>query len=167
MAFMRASVLLTAVLLAVVISFGLVGLILVVTSSLSGWATLARTYHHEGNFAGECWRYQSAHMRWLSRYRHCLTVGADRTGLYLAIFRIFRVAHPPLFIPWSQVSRSRRQHLWQKVTELRLGHEHPVLFRVDQHLSDRLAGAAGESWPAESIEQRPGINDSSPEATRN
>ncbi len=149
---MRPSALLTSVLLAVVFSFGLVAFILVVVSYLSGWAALARTYRHEGNFEGESWRYQSAYMRWLSRYRHCLTIGANRSGLFVSIFRIFRVAHPPLFIPWNQVSRSSKQFLWSKSTELRLGQGDPIPFRIDQRLSDRLEKAAGESWPVESIE---------------
>ena len=149
---MLPSALLTSILLALVLSFGLIGFILVVTSHLSGWAALARTYRYEGSFEGESWRYQSAYMRWLSRYRHCLTIGADRTGLFVSIFRIFRVAHPPLFIPWNQVSRSSKRFLWSKCTELRLGQADSIPFRIDQRLSDRLAEAAGESWPAESIE---------------
>jgi hypothetical protein len=149
---MRPSALLTSVLLALVLSCGLVALILEVTSYLSGWAALARTYRHEGSFEGESWRYQSAYMRRLSRYRHCLTIGADHAGLFVSMFWIFRVAHPPLFIPWNQVSRRSRRFLWSKSTELRLGREDSIPFRINPGLSDRLAKAAGESWPAESLE---------------
>jgi hypothetical protein len=36
-------------------------------------------------------------------YRSCLNVRVSRVGVYLSIFPLFRFAHPPLLIPWSDV----------------------------------------------------------------
>ena len=46
-------------------------------------------------------------MRGLAHYRNCLVIGANPAGLYLAVFLPFRVAHPPLFIPWNEVTQSK------------------------------------------------------------
>ena len=47
---------------------------------------------------------QSAAMRWLTHYNNVLTVGADSEGLFLVPFFLFRVGHPPLFVPWAEIT---------------------------------------------------------------
>jgi hypothetical protein len=71
---------------------------------LGGWATLAKVYRHSDEFRGERRRFQSARMRWGINYGSCLTVGATPRGLYLAALFIFRIGHPPLFMPWTDIS---------------------------------------------------------------
>lgn len=43
-------------------------------------------------------------MRRWTNYNNCLVVGANKYGLYIAVLPIFRVGHPPLFIPWTEIS---------------------------------------------------------------
>jgi hypothetical protein len=38
-------------------------------------------------------------MRFYVHFGNCLTTGADQSGLYLTVFPIFRIGHPPLLIP--------------------------------------------------------------------
>jgi hypothetical protein len=50
-------------------------------------------------------------MRLSANYGGCLTVGSDAAGLYLAVMFLFRVGHPPLFIPWDERTISRKRDL--------------------------------------------------------
>lgn len=36
-------------------------------------------------------------------YGSCLMLGANAEGLFVSVLFFFRVGHPPLFIPWSEV----------------------------------------------------------------
>jgi hypothetical protein len=40
------------------------------------------------------------------RYNGALTVGVNAAGMYLAMLPLFRLGHPPLFIPWSDITVS-------------------------------------------------------------
>jgi hypothetical protein len=54
-------------------------------------------------------RLKSGVMRNGMRYNNALTIGADPRGLYLAMLPLFRMGHPPLFIPWSDISTEPRR----------------------------------------------------------
>ena len=126
-------------------------LISIIAAWAGGWSALARDYPLAERFEGRRWRLQSAQMRWGTHYNNCLTVGASDQGLFLATLFLFRVGHPPLFIPWRDIAARERKFLWITMTELRLGRETPLPFRIREGLSNRLRNAAGNSWPVESI----------------
>jgi len=48
-------------------------------------------------------------MRWRLHYNNILTIGADEGGLYLGVLFLFRAGHPPLYIPWREISVVERQ----------------------------------------------------------
>jgi len=120
-----------------------------VISKVSGWANLAGNYSSPNPFEGRCWRFQSAQMRWMSNYNNCLTVGANQQGLYLSIFIIMRIGHPPLFIPWRDISVTRKKIFWFRMVELGIGRETRLPFRIREKLANLLREAAGKSWPTE------------------
>ena len=70
---------------------------------LGGWARLAQYYEVRSPFAGQKWHMQSGRMG-MTNYKGCLTVGVNESGLYLAVLPIFRAGHPPLFIPWYDIT---------------------------------------------------------------
>ena len=78
-------------------------LVLGLASVVGGWRRLAGRYRDTELFAGDVTRFASAQVGWAS-YSGALTVGASETGLFLATLSIFRPFHPPLFIPWTEVS---------------------------------------------------------------
>ena len=69
---------------------------------------LGKVYRTDFPFSGRKLRMKSGGMRWGTNYVACLTIGANREGLFLAVFPIFRVGHPPLFIPWNDISTEDR-----------------------------------------------------------
>jgi hypothetical protein len=91
-----------------VVSFAaLWSLVLLLISAIGGWSRLAGSYRATEPFTGQRWSWQSGGLGW-SRYRGVLTIGADPTGLYLDVMVLFRIAHPALLIPWSDITAEER-----------------------------------------------------------
>jgi len=128
------------------ISFAYVA-ISIVTSYVGGWASLAKRFRFRGQFTGSRWRGQSGQMRWTFGYWNCLTVGCNEDGLYLATFPFFPLGHPPLLIPWSEVSHSKRRMFFFPMVRFELGKEIAVPFWVRETLAEQLRNVAGKAWP--------------------
>lgn len=120
-------------------------------SRVGGWATLAGQYSCHETFTGPRWSFQQGQMRWMVGYNHCLNIGADPRGLYLSILFPFRIGHPPLFVPWRDISYVSKTFLWVKFVELRLGRETAIPLRISYRLAEKLKSAAESSWPIESV----------------
>jgi hypothetical protein len=125
----------------------LVGLFL---AQMSGWAQLARYYRPETVFEGERRRFRSSKMRWLTHYHNCLTAGADTKGLHLAVLFLFRVGHPPLFVPWHDVMVRQGKKLFWPWTEFTFNQAPSVWVRFYGRLGDQICRAAGPAWPGNS-----------------
>lgn len=121
----------------------------VVISHLGGWDSLAERYRSSEPFTGATWSFQPGQFRWLISYNNCLTIGANPNGLFLSIFPLFRIAHPPLLIPWREISVSRKKVLWVRQVQLFLGDELKIPLTVRDRLAHKLQDAAGSSWPVE------------------
>ena len=117
-----------------------------VLATIGGWRRLAETYRFEGTFEGSRWRFTSARMRWGVNYNGCLTIGANERGLYVAVLFLFRLAHPPLFIPWSDVRVTEQRGLVFKYLEFGFLKAPAVPFRVRHQLGSALLQAGG--WEA-------------------
>jgi hypothetical protein len=138
------------VLLNIAAIVGIGWVVLVTGSHLGGWASLAGQYRCLEPFSGSRWNFQCGQFRWFASYNNCLTIGADTRGLFLWVFPLFRVAHPPLFIPWREISVARQKVLWIKQVRFRLGHELQIPLTIGDRLAQKLQSAAGSSWPVES-----------------
>ena|SRR2546426_2585622 len=67
---------------------------------LGGWRHLAGEHRHDGGFDGPRWHFRSASMRRGVHYNN-----------YIAVFFVFRIAQPALFIPWSDIEVVERKGL--------------------------------------------------------
>jgi hypothetical protein len=83
------------------------GVIPWVLGHVGGWAKLGAVYRLNGRFEGRRWWFQDVMLRGWCGYNGCVSVGANADGLYLNT--IFVVSHPPLFVPWSDLSVSKRE----------------------------------------------------------
>lgn len=115
--------------------------ITVLAARIGGWSALAVAYRHDGAFTGERWRFEGARFGWAS-YRGALNVGANSTGLHLRPIWPFRVAHPPLFIPWRDVSMRRTRFIFTAY-EISFEKVPAVRMQVSARLGERLLQAAG------------------------
>lgn len=115
---------------------------------LGGWRLLVKRFRATGEFSGPKWSMQSAAMRWLSHYNNVLTVGANPEGLFVVPFVLFRAWHPPLFVPWAEITaQNKTQLFFFKVIELRLGSYEQIPFAIQPVLAAKLESASGENWP--------------------
>jgi hypothetical protein len=129
---------------------GLWSFICFLISAITGWMTLARKFRLENEFQGEKWRFRSAYMRFLTHYGSIVTFGADRSGLYMSLFPLFRIAHPSLLIPWSEITVIQGEAgILFKTRKFLLGREERIPLRVSSSLVENLRQAAGPSWPPE------------------
>jgi len=122
-----------------------------IIGTISGWSTLADRFRFTGDFAGQRWWMQSGMMRFLCNYNNCLILGCDDTGLYLGILFLFRFMHPPLLIPWDQISVSRRKILFFDYVRFELGREERVPLWLRPYSAERIKNAAVIHWPVETI----------------
>jgi hypothetical protein len=125
---------------------GLWVVIAFLVSQMGGWAELAQVYRTTEPFAGRKRTWQCAAMRWFMSYNNCLTVGADARGLYLSIFPLFRIGHPPLLIPWSELSAQRKKRWFGEQVELHFARAEAVPLRINLELAAFLAAASEGAW---------------------
>ena len=123
-----------------------------VLALLSGWNLLSKRFRNKEAFYGEAWPFRSARMRGLIHFGSALTIGANESGLYMAVFPLFRICHPPLLIPWSEISVIRGERGWIfKKRVLILGRHEAISLSISSSLAKTLKEAAGQAWPVEAL----------------
>jgi hypothetical protein len=111
-----------------------------------GWAKLARCYRAYESFDGEKRFFRSAQVG-RSSYRNCLTTGVSPRALHLSVLLPFRVGHPPLQIPWGDISAQDTHWLLGRGYELRFRLVPEVTMRLPSELGEELQSEAGSRWP--------------------
>lgn len=76
-----------------------------------GWRRLAEEFAAEPGTRGRV-VLGSAAMRYGAHYTGVICLDCRTTGLVLSVRTLFRLAHPPLLIPWSQVEAEPTKLLW-------------------------------------------------------
>ena len=89
---------------AFLISFPLFWIFVVTLISRMGWHALAERFPAGDRVTeGESFSMQSLLIGRATRYKNCVGVTAAYDGMGLSVMFLFRPAHPPLFIPWSEI----------------------------------------------------------------
>jgi hypothetical protein len=115
-----------------------------------GWAKLARYYRAWESFDGQRQFFRSAQVG-QSSYRNCLTMGASPRALHLSVFFLFRVGHPPLRIPWGDISAKDTHGPLGRSYELHFRLVPGVKMRLPSDIGDELQSGAGSRWPVGAI----------------
>ncbi|MFN2285772.1 MAG: hypothetical protein ACK2UQ_15245 [Anaerolineae bacterium] len=76
----------------------------------SGWAEIAHLYPAQRYFRGQWKHFQGGRFNQQTVFGNLLNVGANSNGIRLSIILPFRVAHPPIFIPWEDISGEKSYH---------------------------------------------------------
>jgi hypothetical protein len=125
-----------------------VGIWLFVTFLISyttGWAILARVYRATEPFEGERWtpfHAQLGNFGPLGSFGNSLNIGANREGLSLSVFILFRVNCPTLFIPWEEVFIESRRFVGYRYKEFRFRETPSIPLRVSESLGEKIAAFA-------------------------
>ncbi len=87
-----------------------------VVSKVGGWSTLAAHYRAPQPMAVDPtlkWlRLQSALTSHLGSYRNAVNFGVSSTGLTLTVMFLFKAGHPPLYIPWEELTTTQVIKYW-------------------------------------------------------
>jgi len=118
-------------------------------SFFTGWLALAEIYRATQPFEGERWHFQSAKFRFTSGYKHVLTIGSNKEGLFLSVFFLFRVGHAPLFIPWQDISVRPAKFLWFRMFQFEFRQVPSIKVRLREKLGEKIQAAAGQFWPGD------------------
>lgn len=81
-------------------------------SLMGGWSRLASEFRARADARGESFRFASMSLGtglFPARYRNALTVTVGPAGIGLSVNFLFRLLHPPLFIPWPAVESARAE----------------------------------------------------------
>jgi hypothetical protein len=111
------------------------------------WSALAQSYRLTGPFAGVRWKAQDIAYVGGEGYENGLIVGTDSRGLYLASAWVFRAGHPPLLIPWSNISATVQEGFLSTSIVFHFRAVPSVPLRMSESLGRRIAAAADRSWP--------------------
>jgi hypothetical protein len=109
-------------------------------SWVSGWRRLSRRYASGSRpVAGE--RHAGVTgMVGLVSYRHVLTLHFAGDGFFLEPLVLFKVGHPRLFIPWSEVTRRGSfAVLWWRAARLGVGESVVATLSLPADLVERYA----------------------------
>lgn len=103
-------------------------------SRLGGWRRLAESFPVSSGPSGKCFIMQSGKVGVVS-YGGCLTVHNSPTGLFLSVWWLFRLGHPPLFIPWSAIRNVRtRRYLWTENVVFEVGSRDVVTLQLSKRV---------------------------------
>ena len=87
--------------------------------------------------------FQTAYMRWLTTYGNCLKFRTNSQWLLISVGLPFRIGHPPLIVPWDDVTVIRGKGILKHFVELRFRRAPTVPIRVSRILYERLAEMSG------------------------
>jgi hypothetical protein len=123
-----------AVSLAVAVSY-LVGFV-------AGWQALAERFRAESEPLGETRSvgpfFYEVYMRYWTRYSSAIRMTASDEGLFLSVFFLIRLGHPPLRIPWDEIEFSRVKRFWRRFLVLTLGRQERIPMRISERMARNL-----------------------------
>lgn len=115
--------------------------------AIASWPALARRYPDRPGEARRRFTGQSGLMGGGVHMNGILTLSVCETGLRIGVWRLFGPFSPPFLVPWSDISVDRRRRFLQKRARLGFGAPEVGSLEVQGYIADRLARAAGRSWP--------------------
>ncbi len=72
------------------------------------------------------------------QYSSVIRLSATQDALYLSVLFPFRAGHPPLRIPWNEISFAQTTLLWNRYVVLTLGDEEQIPMRISQRMARNL-----------------------------
>jgi hypothetical protein len=115
----------------------------------SGWWALASVYPHTGEFKGKLRRGRSLRLN-SGNYNGAVTVGTNAEGLHLATIFLFRPGHPPLFIPWTDITaKVTKGWFGARYLELNFTQAPGIRVQFPEKLGNEIAADANQAWDFE------------------
>jgi hypothetical protein len=113
---------------------------------VSGWFGLMERYPDRPESALAVLANQSGSLGVVSM-RRVLKLGICPSGLRIGIMRIFGPFSRDFFVPWDEITVTRRDRLTWKVAKLSFGRPPIGNLTLPAEVADRIARTAGIPWP--------------------
>ena len=108
-----------------------------------GWRELAGVYRAETPItAAREWRNKYGQLRRLTRYNGCLNIAANAMGMQLSLWKMFRPGHPPLFIPWDDVTTQVERGVFFEMVRFSFRRAPEVPLRLRRDLAEEVLRAS-------------------------
>lgn len=78
------------------------------------------------------------YLRCWAQYGNIIRTIAPNDALYLSVIFVFRPGHPPLRIPWNEITTGKIRHLWRNYIVLTLGNEEKIPMRISERMARKL-----------------------------
>jgi hypothetical protein len=117
-------------------------LICFLISILGGWHLLSGRFcaqtapYGETKSAGPL--FYGVKMRFRVNYGNVIRLTATEDALYISILFFFRIGHPPLRIPWTEIKMAETKFLWRRYVFLMLGNEEKIRMRISARMARNL-----------------------------
>ncbi len=121
--------------------------VLSLLAKLGGWSALAEHYRADSDFDGPKRRFQSIGMERVRAMpvsiNNVAEIGVDGQYLRLSMFLLFRPGHPPLKIPFSDLSAHERKLLLGSDVLMRTAREPSIGIVISRALAEWIAASSG------------------------
>jgi hypothetical protein len=77
-------------------------------------------------------------MRFWGHYSGVIRMTTAEDGLYLSVFLLFRIGHPPLCIPWKEIQFGRTRYFFRRYMVLTLGEQEKIPMRISERMARKL-----------------------------
>lgn len=108
----------------------------------SGWKYLSKRFGVRSEFLAEVTRvgrypFELCFRCWLD-YTNIAWIAPEEDALYLSVVFPFRIGHPPLRIPWSEISIGTTKVIWRKYLVFTLGSTEKIPMRISERMTRKL-----------------------------
>jgi hypothetical protein len=111
-------------------------------SMMGGWFTLSRRFKRQSEPYGEIRSagplFYGVKMRFRVNYGNVIRITSADDALYLSMLFLFRIGHPPLRIPWTEIKLERTKFLWLRYVVLTLGEHERIPMRISERMARKL-----------------------------
>ena len=112
------------------------------SSVISGWHKLSQRFFTQSEPYGATRSagpfFCAVYMRYWTHYSWAIHMTAGDDALYLSVYFLLRVGHPPLRIPWSEITIARTKNVWQQFILLTLGEQERIPMRISERMAEKL-----------------------------
>ena len=116
-----------------------------------GWQALSRDYRANSAFDGQKLWLKSVGLRRWTNYNICITLGVNKYGLYVSVLPILRIGHPPLLIPWTDISTEAvARRLLPDLVKFKFAKQPDVPMVFSKRLAERIFKMRDGSQPGRS-----------------
>src|ERR1035437_3486260 len=128
--------------LCIVLLVGLWCSVSILIAIVGGWQELSKRFSSTSGSNAEIEVtepfFYSVYMRFWGLYSSVIRITPTKNALYLSVFSLFRIGHPPLCIPWREVKLDKTSFLWQRYVVLTLGQQEHIPMRISERLARNL-----------------------------